>query len=183
MSVPPTFPANMPNYAKCLMFLFVLSAVVCSCSSTSSASVNSTQVNKIPTATQPTAQEPSTTEPCQRAPDWLVTELGQGLLIRGAYLSEVYIGTASDFTSGPATVLNKDFIPAWWVAAKINGAGIQPEVGLWVVGPIRGSKAGQLFGANAAALRYTSWGSDDTESIRGKGADAVLTCLTPIPKP
>jgi len=165
------------------MLLLVLSAVICSCSPNPSVLVDSTQINGIPTASQPATQESSTTGPCQPAPDWLVAELGQGLLVRGAYLSEVYIGAASDFTSGPAAVLDDGFAPAWWVVAKINGAGIQPEVGLWVAGPIRDRKAVQLFGASAASLRYTSWGSDSSDPIRGMGSDVVLDCLSPIPEP
>ena len=107
---------------------------------------------------------------------------GAGTACRGSYLSEVYVGTASDFTSGPAAVLTDEFAPAWWVAAKINGAGVRPEAGLWVAGPIHDSKADYLFTANAAANRYTKWGSG--VSIRfWKGSDVVLACLTPIPKP
>jgi len=142
---------------------------------------------------KPASQEPptaesnsralSSAEPCQQAPDWLVARLRQGLLVRGSSLSEVYVGVASNFTSGPAIVLTAEFTPAWWVVAKINGAGIRPEIGLWVAGPIHSGSFGQLFGANAAAQRYTTWGSRDLDPIRGTGSEAILACLTPIPEP
>jgi len=192
LSVPPTYSTNMSNHMRYLVFLIALSAVIGSCSQNPSmsrepvsdtSSTNGKPASPEPPTAESTSQALPSPEPCQQAPDWLVTRLAQGLLVRGSSLSEVYIGVASDFTSGPAVVLTAEFMPAWWVAAKINGAGIRPEIGLWVAGPIHSGSFGQLFGANAAAQRYTKWGSGSSDPIRGMGSESVLACLAPIPEP
>jgi hypothetical protein len=120
--------------------------------------------------------------PCQPAPDWLVSALQDGLVVRGATLSEVYAGEASSFSSGPEQVLSASFAQAWWIVAKINGAGVRPEAAIWVTNRTQAGTAGDIFAANPAALRYSEWGQGGSIAIRGDGQDALLACLTPIPE-
>ncbi len=120
--------------------------------------------------------------PCQLAPEWLVAALQDGLAVRGATLSEVFIGEAWDFTSGPAAVMSAQFVPAWWIVAKINGASVRPEVVIWVTSRTGASKQGQTFGANLSAVRYSKFGQGGSDPVRGSGQAALLGCLTPIPE-
>ena len=120
--------------------------------------------------------------PCEAAPGWLVSALEDGLAVRGATLSEIYIGEAWGFTSGPATVMSAEFVPAWWIVAKINGAGVRPEAAVWVSNRTGAGTAGTIFGANPSAIRYTKFGQGGSNPIRGAGQEQVLVCLTPIPE-
>lgn len=119
--------------------------------------------------------------PCQSAPEWLVSAVKEGLGVTGAYLSEVYVGEGSDFTSGPASVMSAEFVPAWWIVAKINGAGVRPEVAIWITNRTGPGKSGDIFGANPAAIRYSHFGQGGSNPIRGSGQDSLVACLTPIP--
>ena len=120
--------------------------------------------------------------PCQAASDWLVTAVKDGLAAPGAYLSEVYVGEAWAFTSGPAAVLSAEFVPAWWIVAKINGAGVRPEVAVWVTNRVGPARSGTIFGANPSAIRYSHFGQGGSNPIRGSGQDGLVACLTPIPE-
>ena len=102
--------------------------------------------------------------------------------MRGATLTEAYVGEARNFTSGPSSVLSTDFTPAWWVVAKVNGASVRPEVVAWVTNRIQPGNAGTIFGANPAAVRYSKYGQGGSDPIRGDGLDPMLACLTPIPE-
>lgn len=119
---------------------------------------------------------------CEPAPGWLVTALEDGLAVRGATLSEVYIGEAWDFTSGPAAVMSAAFVPAWWIVAKVNGAGVRPEIVVWVTNRTGSGKAGSTFGANPSAVRNSTFGQGGANPIQGSGQEQVLSCLTPIPE-
>jgi hypothetical protein len=119
--------------------------------------------------------------PCQPAPDWLISAVTEQLAVAGATLSEVYVAPAS-ITSGTPEVMSELFKPAWWVVAKINGAGIRPEIGVWVTNRIAPGTSGDIFGANAAAVRYSRSGQRGQTPIRGDGQEAILGCLTPIPE-
>ena len=119
--------------------------------------------------------------PCQPAPDWLITAVTQLLAVGGATLSEVYVGPAS-ITSGPPEVMSELFKPAWWVVAKANGVGVRPEIAVWVTNRGAPGTSGDIFAANAAAVRYSRSGQRGQVPIAGDGQDALLGCLTPIPK-
>jgi len=119
--------------------------------------------------------------PCQPAPEWLITAVTAGLAVPGATLSEVYVGPAS-ITSGPAEVMTARFEAAWWVVAKINGAGIRPAEAVWVTNRTAPGISGDIFGANAAALRSSTFGQGGQIPIGGEGQEALLGCLSPIPE-
>lgn len=119
---------------------------------------------------------------CQPAPAWLRTALQNGLLVRGATLGEAFIGPASNFSSGPAAVMSGSFGNAWWAAARINGAGVRPENGLWLTDRTQAGASGEIFGANPTAVRYSEWGQGGSDPIVGEGSQAVLDCMTPIPE-
>lgn len=120
--------------------------------------------------------------PCQAAPGWLVTLLQGGLAVRGATLTEMYIGEAWGFSSGPPAVMSAEFASAWWIVAKINGAGVRPEAAVWVTNRTGPVKTGTIFGANPAAVRYSKFGDGGSSPIRGQGQEDALACLTPIPQ-
>jgi hypothetical protein len=123
----------------------------------------------------------SSMAPCQPAPDWLVTAVTKGLAVTGATLSEVYVGPAS-VTSGPPDVMSSRPGPAWWIVAKINGAGVRPAAAVWVTNRTAPGTSGEIFAANASALRYSTFGQGGQIPIRGDGQEAVLACLSPIPE-
>ncbi len=119
--------------------------------------------------------------PCQSAPTWLIAAVTDGLAVRSATLSEVYIGAAS-ISAGPAAVLSPSFAPAWWIVAKISGASVRPEVAIWVTNRTAPEATGQIFSANLAANRYSTFGQGGSTPITGDGQGQVLACLTPIPE-
>lgn len=123
----------------------------------------------------------TSTAPCTDAPSWLVDAIGDGILVRGAYLSNVYIGPASGFTSGPPELLSDAFGEAWWVAARLNGAEVQPVLAVWVTNRTTPNAAGQIYAANPAASRYTEWGAGVSAPIVGDGLQNVQSCVGPMP--
>ena len=124
--------------------------------------------------------EPSSTS-CQPAPDWLLAALTNGLAARGATLSEVFVGEAS-ITSGPPRVMAPSFGPARWIVGKVNGAGVRPGVAIWVTNGTASGKKGEILGANAAALRLSTFGVAGQAEIHGDGQGELLACLSPIPE-
>jgi hypothetical protein len=152
-------------------------------SGASSESAASTPASKAPSSGGKSSQGsiPSI-GPCQPAPEWLVTVLQAGVAVHGATLSEVYVGEAWDFTSGPAAVMSADYVPAWWIVAKINGAGVRPEVVVWVTNRTGVAKTGTILGANPSSLRYSKFGQGGSNPIQGSGQAQLLACLTPIPE-
>jgi hypothetical protein len=118
---------------------------------------------------------------CTDAPTWLVDEIGNGILVPGAYLSNAYIGPASAFSSGPPELFTDAFTEAWWVAGRLNGVGVEPELGVWVTNRMAEEVAGQIFAVNASASRYTKWGEGVSEPIVGEGLPPVQACVGPMP--
>lgn len=132
-----------------------------------------------PASSSPGGDESMT--PCERAPDWLIAALTKGLAVPGATLSEVFVGEAS-ITSGLSGEVAPSFVTAWWVVAKVNGAGVRPTVGIWVTNRMASGPAGDILAANAAALRSTTFGHGGQVPLLGSGLDELLTCLSPIPE-
>lgn len=122
----------------------------------------------------------SSTGPCQPAPDWLTAAVVKGLAVPGATLSEVYVGAAS-ITSGPPVVTSGKFQPAWWIVARISGAGVRPVAAIWVTNRTTPGSPGDIFAANPAALRSSTFGQGGSIPIQGDGQAPLLGCLTPIP--
>jgi hypothetical protein len=119
--------------------------------------------------------------PCRSAPIWLIAAVTGGLAVRGATLSEVYVGAAS-ITAGPDAVLSPDFARAWWIVGKISGASVRPEVAIWVTNRTSPEATGEIFAANLAANRYSTFGQGGSTPVKGDGQGPVLACLTPIPE-
>jgi hypothetical protein len=128
-----------------------------------------------------TAGPPESLGPCQPAFGWLASAVQAGIPMQGATLSELVVGPAS-VTAGPLAVFEPAFQPAWWIVGKINGAGVRPEVVIWLTNRTSEGATGTIFAANAAALRYSSFGQGGSIAIKGEGQDALLACLTPIPQ-
>lgn len=119
--------------------------------------------------------------PCQPAPDWLISALNKGLAAPGATLSEVYVGEAS-ISSGLSPSVAPSFATAWWVVAKVNGAGVRPVVAIWATNRIATDGRGDILAANAAALRSTTFRNGGQVPLLGDGLDVLLACLSPIPE-
>jgi hypothetical protein len=118
---------------------------------------------------------------CTTAPPWLADAISDGILVLGAYLSNAYVGPASGFTAGPPDVFTDDFAEAWWVAGRLNGGGVQPELAVWLTNRTAAGINGQIFAANPAAKRYTAWGNGVSEQIVGDGLEPVQACVGPMP--
>jgi hypothetical protein len=118
---------------------------------------------------------------CQPAPDWLVTVLQDGIVVRGATLSNVNVLPADGFSSGPPELQTGAFAAAWWVAGKISGAGVRPEVALWLTNRTRQDQDGQILAVDAAAQRYSGF-ARPSDAISGSGMDEVRACVGPIPE-
>lgn len=118
---------------------------------------------------------------CTDAPTWLVDTISHGILVRGAYVSNVYVGPASGFTSGPPDLFTDAFADAWWVAGRLNGVEVQPALGVWVTNRTAPDAAGEIFAVNAAAIRYTEWGEGVSNRIVGEGLEPVQACVGPMP--
>jgi hypothetical protein len=118
---------------------------------------------------------------CAPAPDWLVAVLQQGIVVRGATLSNVFVVTASTFESGPSELQGDAFASAWWVAGKISGAGVRPEVALWLTNRTTVDQDGEIFAVDAAAQRYSHF-TRPSQVISGPGMDEARDCVGPIPE-
>ena len=118
---------------------------------------------------------------CTDAPAWLADAVGGGILVPGAYLSNAYIGPASGFSSGPPDLFTDAFADAWWVAGRLNGVGVEPELGVWVTDRTTPEATGIIFAVNASAGRYTTWGDAVSDRIVGEGLPPVQACVGPMP--
>jgi len=119
---------------------------------------------------------------CEPAPDWLIVVLQDALVVREATLSNVYVLRADGFSSGPAQLQTTEFESAWWVAGKISGAGVRPEIATWLTNRTSRDQAGQILSVDAAAQRYSTWESDQGQPIIGPGISDVRACVGPIPE-
>lgn len=135
-----------------------------------------------PGSTASVAAGASSVAGCEPAPAWLVAVIQDGIVVRGATLSNMYVMGASGFTSGPPELQTDAFASAWWVAGKVSGAGVRPEVAVWLTNRTSQDKDGQIFAADAPARRYSEGGSTAEEAIRGAGLEAVRRCVGPIPE-
>lgn len=120
--------------------------------------------------------------PCEQAPEWLVAAIQEGLAVRGATLSNMYVRAASGVSGGPPELQTDVFASAWWVAGRINGAGVRPEPAVWLTNRTSRVSEGEFFAVDAAAQRYSEWGRPSGEPIRGDGLEDVRACVGPIPE-
>jgi hypothetical protein len=117
--------------------------------------------------------------PCRAAPTWLVAATSARIRERGATLSNVYIGPASNFTEWPDPLSTEAWADAWWVVGWISGIGIQPEVASWVTNRTGPATKGDIFAVDAPASRYSSW---DSQLIKGDGLAEVRACVPEPPR-
>jgi hypothetical protein len=136
-----------------------------------------------PGSTASPAADASSVAGCEPAPAWLVAVIQDGIVVRGATLSNMYVMQASGFTSGPAELQTDAFASAWWVAGKLSGAGVRPEIAVWLTNRTSENQDGQILAADAPARRYSEGGSTAEEAIRGAGLEDVRQCVGPIPEP
>ena len=162
-----------------LLSLWLAAVILSGCSAGTGSPASSSSVTDAPSGDRSAGGSAD----CLPAPAWLVDAISEGIEVRGAYLSRVFMGPASAFTSGPAAVISGDaFRDAWWIAGGIYGAGVQPELGLWLTNRTAEPAAGSILAANAPARRYTRWGENTAGPISGTGSQAVIDCVGPLPK-
>ncbi len=116
---------------------------------------------------------------CAPASAALVSLLQAGVVVRGATLSNVQVVAAPRLdTQSDAT---PPFAHGWWVAGKLTGAGVRPEVVVWLLSEIDAPRSAKVVAANAAAQRYSRWSSPGGALFTGPGLDAVVSCVGPMP--
>jgi hypothetical protein len=123
----------------------------------------------------------SNVDDCATAPDWLTPAIERGLAVPGATLGRVVTLPAPGLTGLPSDVSADDFVAPAWVAGVINGAGVRPQIGLWVVSQLGAESRAILVSANATAARY--WRGPAGSGLGGDGQAAALACIGPVPEP
>ena len=119
---------------------------------------------------------------CEPAPRSLGERIEATLAVRGATLSRLFVGPASNVTGWPGEVRSGTFRSAWWVAALISGVGPRPEVGVWLVSGPKPSADSRILAVDEVAQRYSAR-SPVNEPISGDGLDAVRACVGTPPEP
>jgi hypothetical protein len=116
---------------------------------------------------------------CAEAPTALGDHLSGGLLVRGAYVSNLYIAPAQDLTEPPS-----GFGDPWWAAGKITGTGVRPEVGIWLWDRVAAAGVGMVLSANASASRYFRFDAlDPPLASASQTARTLVDCVGPMPEP
>jgi len=132
--------------------------------------------------TTPAKSPTGSATPCQPAPPALVSFLEGGLSVRGATLSHGVVVPATGLDRSSAG-LPPSFAAAWWVGARITGAGVRPELIVWLVSSLAPRTADQVVAANATARRDSPWSPADGKDISGPGLADVAGCVGPMPAP
>lgn len=132
-------------------------------------------------STPPTPSAPESAGPSgcdQDAAQHLVDRLNEGLVVRGAYVSNVYAAPADDLQTVPP-----GFTDAWWGAGKVNGTGLRPEIGIWLWDRDASDKAG-VRSANATSTRYFEFSPIDLSfAASSQVVAALVDCVGPMPGP
>lgn len=117
--------------------------------------------------------------PCADAPKALADRLAAALLVRGAYVSNLYGAPAPDLAEPP-----DGFDDPWWAAGRINGAGVGPEVGVWLWDRTADGGVGTVLSANASASRYFSFdAADPSLAFASQAVSTLVDCVGPMPEP
>lgn len=119
---------------------------------------------------------------CQPAPSWLGARLEETLAVRGATLSRLFLGHAANIRGGPGEVRSEVFRTPLWVVALINGVGVRPEVGAWLINAVKDGPGLRIVAADAVSQRYSMRGAP-SEPIQGDGLAAVRSCVGSPPEP
>jgi hypothetical protein len=113
---------------------------------------------------------------CVTAPQVVIGQVSGGLTVRGAYISNAYVSRATDVAASAVQMEDP-----WWLAARINGVGVQPELGVWLVDGLTG--ASQVLNANASAGRYTTFDAGPSDlSASSDTVAGLAACVGPLPK-
>jgi len=115
---------------------------------------------------------------CVAAPRWLAAAIERSLTPPGATLSGVFVMRAPELdpAGGPGE--------AWLAAAAINGAGVRPEAGIWLIDGLDPGSVPSLRAMSVPAQRYSSLPRGDRSRLLGSQTVRVLTgCIGPIPEP
>jgi hypothetical protein len=116
---------------------------------------------------------------CQPADQALVDRLDAALQVRGAYVSNLYVAPAGEL-EGSLPALGSP----WWAAGRINGAGAQPEVGVWAWDGSASDACPTVLSANASAVRYFPFSAVDPQLASASPVvAALLACVGPLPEP
>jgi hypothetical protein len=100
---------------------------------------------------------------CEAASDGLLTAIEMGLTVRGGgSLSNGY------------TVKSTDFDNVSFVAAQINGEGLDDSVGVWATNDI--ARGGSIFAAEALAAEFSDWGDGPGFSPSDDGLSEARSC-------
>lgn len=116
---------------------------------------------------------------CEDAPAALADRLDGELLVRGAYVSNLFVAKAQDLPEPPT-----GFEEPWWAAGKITGAGVRPEVGTWLWERTAKGEVGMVQSANASASRYFNFDVVDPSLAEASPiVGALVDCVGPMPEP
>jgi hypothetical protein len=119
---------------------------------------------------------------CHPAPGWLAARVEEALAVRGAALTKLYVGPATNLSGGTAEIRSEVFQSAWWLAAMI-GVGARPEVAVWLVSGLKeGDPKLRILPADEVALRYSATDARG-KPIQGDGREAVRSCVGTPPEP
>jgi hypothetical protein len=127
----------------------------------------------------PSATGPAVPASCQSASQVLEDRLQSALLVRGAYVSNLYVAPATDLADGLLGIADPR-----WAAGRINGAGVGPEAGVWLWDGSATGPDATVLSANASAARYFSFADADSQlASRSDVVSALLDCVGPMPEP
>jgi hypothetical protein len=134
------------------------------------------------TAIQPSMPSMRTTTPaeCEEAPAWVVQRLEQTLVVPGATLSRIFAISASGLVADDDEIAT--LASPWWASALINGVGVRPAVGIWLLSALDEGARLRIWAADVDAHRYSNaaWPG---RPISGVGLDRVRDCVGPPPEP
>lgn len=124
---------------------------------------------------QPTSVEPARTEAppsrCESVPASMVDVISEGLTVQGG-------GSISN----AAAVRSEDFERLYFIAAEIEGPGLEGagDIGVWASNRLEGG-AGMLFSVDHIAREFSVYGSggrtDASITMVDDGARAAVDCL------
>lgn len=116
---------------------------------------------------------------CEDAAPALADRLSGELVVRGAYVSNLFVARADDLAEPPS-----GFEDPWWAGGKITGAGVRPEVGIWLWDHVVNGEVGMVLSGNASASRYFSFDVvDPSLASASEIVSALVDCVGPMPEP
>lgn len=147
---------------------FALTVALAACGASGGSTDDATSTPTPPATTEPTeateATEPPSTR-CESASAALVTAIESGLTVTGG-------GSLSN----AVIVRSADFENVYFVAARIEGEGMDSTVGVWATnGP---DADGLIFSADALAREFSEWGDGPGFSSSDDGFAEARDCAS-----